>query len=201
MISGVSFDSMFNPERIGGNNIFNPEHDIEELKNDAERPKDFPAFPNEQIGRSQVKSSRKLPHKLELSDEDKNFLSKLNSDTYGFYGTNNKFWVHSKKPGKANIPNMIMGDGKLKDESRHDFIKDLINDEVQAFQIAGNDECGGNKLITVVKNNETDTFTMYTCDSKQCYPMNLDSNVDVKELASAITDNLLIVQGATVWKK
>ena len=201
MISSISFGSMFNPEKISGNGIFNPEHDIEELKNDVERPKDFPAFPDESIGRSQIKTSRKLPHKLELSGEDKDFLSKLSTDMYGFHGTGNKFWVHSKKPGKANVPNMIMGDGKLKDKSRHDFIKELINDETQAFQIAGNDKFGGNKLITVVKNNETNTLTMYTCDSKQCYPMNLDSDVDIKKLASAITDNLVVVHGATVWKQ
>ena len=198
MISSVSFGSMFNPERISA---FNPEHDIEELKNDVERPKDFPAFPNETIGRSQVKTSQKLPHKLELSNEDKNFLSKLNSDMYGFHGTGNEFWVHSNKPTKGNMPNMIMGDGKLIDKSRHDFIKELIDDKTQGFQIAGNDKLGGKKLITVVKNNETGTSTMYTCDSKQCYPRNLDSDVDIKKLASAITDNLVVVHGATVWKQ
>ena len=34
MVSNVSFGSMFNPERINGG-VFNPEHDVECLKNDG----------------------------------------------------------------------------------------------------------------------------------------------------------------------
>ena len=94
-----------------------------------------------------------------------------------------------------------MGDGKLKDNmSRHDFVNSLINGETQAFQIAGKDTLGGNKLVTVVNNRETGKLTMYTCDSKECYPMVLDDNVDMKKLASSITSNLACIQGATVWE-
>lgn len=201
MVSNVSFSPMLNPQRISGG-ISNPEHNIEGVKNDAERPKDFPAYPNDLIGRSQVKTSQILPHKLELSNEDKDFLSKLSSDMYGFYGNTNDFWVHSKKPAQGCIPNMIMGDGELTNNmTRHDFVKGLVNNETQAFEIAGNDELGGNKLVTVVKNSETNTVTMYTCDSKQCYPKIFDGNVDIEKLASAITDDLIAIQGATVWKK
>jgi len=198
MISSVSFGSMFNPERIRG---FNPEHDIEGLKKEVERPKDFYNLPNESIGRSQVIINQKFPHKLELSNSDKTFLSELNSDVYGFHGNSDRFWVHSKKATKGNIANISMGDGKLTDKSRHEFIKDLINEKTQAFQIAGSDRLSGNKLITVVKNSETNTSTMYTCDSRQCYSINLDNNFDIEKLVSAITDHLTEIQGATVWKQ
>lgn len=201
MVSNVSFGSMFNPERINGG-VFNPEHDVECLKNDAEKPKDFPAFPNESVGRSQVKVAAKLPHKLELSSEDKNFLSKLSTNTYGFNENSNEFWVHSRKATQGRIPNLVMGDGKLVgNQTRHNFVKELVNNETQAFQIAGNDKLGGMKLVTVVKNTNSDTVTLYTCDSKQCCPMVLDGDIDIQKLASAITDNLDTIQGVTIWKE
>ena len=63
MIPNVTFGSMHGFEGIG-RKALNPEHNLEQLKNDAERPKDFPAYPNETIGRSQVKTRAGLPHKL-----------------------------------------------------------------------------------------------------------------------------------------
>lgn len=205
MTLNTSFGSMFNPERISRRNfenLSNPEHNIENLKNDAERPKDFPAFPNESIGRSQVaKTNYKLPHKLELSQEDKEFLSKLTSVKYGFHGNSNDFWFHSYKPTPDNIPNLSMGDGKLENnKTREDFVKELVDNETQAYQIAGIDKLGGNKLITVVQNNKTNTTTMYTCDSKQCYPLVFDGNIENKKLAESIVDMLNTVQGVTIWK-
>ena len=204
----ISFGSMFNPERVSGRyaelGLNNPEYNIEGLKNDAERPKDFPVFQNESIGRSQVKTNNLKnlnPKKLELSDEDKVFISKLNSKMYGFHSNSNDFWVRSIKPVQAGVPNIILGDGKIVNgSSRQEFVKNLINDDTQAFQIAGQDIYGGNKLITVVNNNETGITTMYTCDSKECYPVAIDCK-DIKLLKSAIIDNLSAVQGATVWSK
>lgn len=205
MTLNTSFGSMFNPERISRRNfenLSNPEHDIERLKNDAERPKDFPAFPNESIGRSQVKTNSKFPHKLELSQEDKEFLSKLTSVRYGFHGGSNAFWYHSYEPTSDNIPNLTMGDGKLENnKTREDFVKELVDDESQAYQIAGSDKFGGYKLITVVQNSETNTATMYTCDSKQCYPIVFDGNIENKKLAESIVDMLNTIQGVTLWKK
>lgn len=203
-MTSISFGSMFNPERVSANKAFNPEHNLEGFAyGDSERQKDFPAFPSEQIGRSQVKTGAKkpMPHKLELTNEDKEVLSKLTSSMYGFHGNSNDFWVHTKKPTQGQIPNLTMGDGTLKDKTRHEFANELVNGETQAFQIAGNDDLGGHKLITVVKNNETNTTTMYTCDSKQCYPVTLDNNIDMEKLASVITDNLVEIQGITVWKE
>lgn len=204
----ISFGSLFNPERVPRKfeipDLDNPEHDIEQLKNDAERPKDFPAFPNELIGRSQLTKTapkRPYPVKVELTDEDKDFLSKLSSKQYGFHPNSNKFWFHGRKPAQGGAPNMIMGDGMLpKNTSRHDFIKGLVDDKAEAFQIAGKDKLGGNKLITVVKNNKTGEMTMYTCDSKTCYPVVVDGG-NTKALANAITNNLTEIQGATVWKE
>lgn len=205
MNTNVSFGSMFNPERISRKSIeslSDPEYNIEGLRRDVEQSKYFPAFPSESLGRSQVqKTNVKNPHKLELSNEDEKFLSKLSSTEYGFHGSSNDFWFHSRKPNSGSIPNLIMGDGALqKDETRHDFIKKLVNSDTQAFQIAGIDKLGGNKLITVVRNSETGTLTMYTCDSKQCYPMVLDNNVDIANLAEAIADNLDKICGSTIWK-
>ena len=201
MIPNVTFGSMHGFEGIG-RKALNPEHNLEQLKNDAERPKDFPAYPNETIGRSQVKTRAGLPHKLELSGEDKEFLSELSSSMYGFHPMSNDFWVHSKKPAKGRTPNIIMGDGRLTpDMTRHDFVKTLVNDDTQAFQIAGRDKLGGHKLITVVKNTDTDTTTMYTCDSKQCYPLVIDGDVDIQKIASSITSNLDSIQGATICEK
>lgn len=204
MASNISFGSMFNLERVSRNyleNLSNPEHNIEGLKNDAERPKDFPALPSNSIGRSQViKTDSELPHKLELSAEDKKLLSGLCSSMYGFHDNSNEFWVYKRKPMQGKIPNLVMGDGRLQDNmSRNDFAKELVHDGTQAFQIAGNDKYGGNKLITVVKNSKSNTMTMYTCDSKQCYPMTLDGDVDIKKLATSIADNLIRIQGVTVW--
>lgn len=204
-MTSISFGSMFNPEKVSKNKAFNPEHNLEGLAcGDSERPKDFPALPNGHLGRSQIKTGAKrpMPHKLELTNEDKGVLSKLTSSMYGFHGDSNDFWVHTKKPMQGQIPNLTMGDGKLiSGTTRHDFVNNLINSNIQAFQIAGNDDLGGNKLITVIKNNETNTTTMYTCDSKQCYPVALDNNIDMEKLASAITDNLVEIQGITVWKE
>ena len=204
-MTSISFGSMFNPERVSKNKAFNPEHNLEGFAyGDEERPKDFPALPSDSIGRSQIKTGAKrpMPHKLELTNEDKEVLSKLTSSMYGFHGNSNDFWVHTKKPMQGQIPNLTMGDGKLTTgTTRHDFVNNLINSNIQAFQIAGNDNLGGNKLITVVKNNETNTTTMYTCDSKQCYPVTLDNNIDMEKLASAITGNLVEIQGVTVWKE
>lgn len=204
-MTSISFGSMFNPERISVNKAFNPEHNIEGFSSgDAERPKDFPNYPSDSIGRSQVKISPKHPnpHKLELSDKDKEALSKLTSNMYGFHGESNEFWVHTKKPIQGYLPNVAMGDGKLSaDMTRQDFAKQLINEKTVAFQIAGKDELDGNKLITVVKNNETGLTTMYTCDSKQCYPMTVDPNIDLEKLASVITDKLVSIQGVTTWKQ
>ena len=203
-MTAISFGSMFNPERVNSKKAFNPEHNLEGFAyGDSESPKDFPVFPNEQIGRNQVKTytKRPMPHKLELTNEDKEFLSKLTSSMYGFHDNSNNFWVHTKKPTQGQIPNLIMGDGKLIDESRLEFANSLVDNKTQAFQIAGNDKLGGNKLITVVKNNETNITTMYTCDSKQCAPMTIDSDVDMEKLVSAITDNLVEIQGITVWKE
>ena len=107
-----------------------------------------------------------------------------------------------KKLTEDNAVNMIMGDGKLTDDmSRNDFANSLINDETQAFQIMGEDKLGGMKLATVVKNSETGVVTMYTCDSKECYPMVIPGSVDLKKVASALTDNLTAIQGITVWEE
>ena len=201
MVSNISFSSILNPERIH-RSAFDPEYDIECLKNDAERSKDFPVFPDECIGRSQVRISTNSPHKLELTKEDKDILSKLSSSVYGFHGNSDDFWVHYTKPGKGRFPNVAMGDGRLTDGmTRHDFVNELVNKETQAFQIAGNDMLGGRKLITVVKNNDSNTMTMYTCDSKQCYPMVIDGNIDIQKVACAITDQLTTIQGATIWQE
>ncbi len=204
----ISFGSMFNPERVLGRygklGLNNPEYNIEGLKNDAERPKDFPVYPNESIGRSQIKtnnSKHPQPKELELSDNDKDFVSKLSSDMYGFHPNGDRFWVHSIEPVQGGVMNICMGDGKIiNGASRHEFAKNRIKDDTQAFQIAGKDIYGGNKLITVVNNNETGITTMYTCDSKECYPLAVECK-DIKLLASAIIDNLSAVQGVTVWKK
>ena len=204
-MTSISFGSMFNPGRVSANKPSNPERNLEGLAHgDSERPKDFPDFPSDSLGRSQVKTGEKhpMPHKLELTNEDKEVLSKLTSNMYGFHDNSNNFWVHTKKPTQGKIPNLTMGDGKIADGmTRNEFVGELINNKTQAFQVAGNDKLGGNKLITVVKNNETNTTTMYTCDSKQCYPMVLDGDVDMQKLMSTITDSLISIQGVTVWKE
>ena len=204
-MTSISFGSMFNPERVSINKGFNPERNIEGFAHgDAESPKDFVDDPKDAIGRSQVKTGAKkpLPHKLELTNEDKEALSKLTSSMYGFHGNSNDFWVHTKKPAQGQIPNLTMGDGKIAEgATRQDFVNKLVDSNTQAFQIAGNDELGGNKLITVVKNNKTNTTTMYTCDSKQCYPVTLEGDIDMEKLVSAITDNLISILGVTVWKE
>lgn len=204
-MTSITFGSMFNPERISANKALNPEYNLEGFAyGDSERPKDFPALPNEQLGRSQIKTGAKhpMPHKLELTNEDKEVLSKLTSSMYGFHGDSNDFWVHTKKPTQGQIPNLTMGDGKLTPgTTRNDFVNNLINSNTQAFQIAGNDELGDNILITVVKNNKTNTTTGYTCDSEQCYPMKLNGDIDMEKLASTITNSLLSIQGVTIWKE
>ena len=204
-MTSISFGSMFNPERVSASKAFNPEHNLEGFAyGDAERPKDFPAFPNDQIGRSQVKTGvkRPMPHKLELTNEDKEALSKLTSSMYGFHGNSNDFWVHTKKPMQGQIPNLTMGDGKLQEgTTRHEFVENLIDDKTKAFQIAGTDQYGGNKLITFVKNDEAGTITLYTCDSKECYPVVLEGEGNIPAFASAITDNLVSIQGVTTWKE
>ena len=201
MVLGVSFGSIYNPVINNGKNVINPESNSERLKNNVKRQNSFPVFPNELIGRSQVNISQKIPHELELSDNDKSFLSELSSDMYGFHGDTDSFWVHSKKQTKDNTIQVTMGDGQLAGKSCQDFVKDIVNSDTQAFQIAGSDKYGGNKLVTVVRNAKTNTTTMYTCDSKQCYPMLIHNDVDMKNIASAITDNLTSILGATVWKR
>lgn len=201
----ISFRSISN-----SGNIFNQfvkqgscisEQNNEGLKNKATSQKDCINIPNELIGRSQViKINPKFPHELELSDKDNDFISELSSDMYGFIDSSNEFWVHSTKPTKDGTPKVIMGDGAIPNgSSRYDFVKELINDKTPAFQIAGNDIYDGNKLITVVKNSETGKMTMYTCDSKQCYPKIIDDDISIKKLTSAILENLIAVQGVTVW--
>ena len=207
MTSNVSFSSLFNPERISRKNaekLSNPEYNIEGLRNDAERPKDFPVFPNDSIGRSQViiKQNQSDPHKLELTKDDRDFIFLLSSSTYGFHDNSNDFWVNTRERVNGRYNGSTMGDGKILDgKTRHDFAKGLVNNETQAFQIAGSDKLGGNKLITVVKNSETGKTTMYTCDSKECYQTVIDKPVNLEKIASAITDNLTSILGVTIWKE
>lgn len=204
-MTSVLFSSIFNPERVRKNKDFNPERNLEGFAcGDSERPKDFPTFPDEQVGRSQVKTGAKqpMPHKLELTKKDKKALSKLTSSMYGFHGDSNDFWVHTRKPTQGQIPNLTMGDGRITDDiTRHEFVEKLIDDKTKAFQIAGVDRLGGNKLITFVKNDEADTITLYTCDSKECYPVALEGEGNVSAFASAISGNLVEIQGVTVWKE
>ncbi len=205
-MTSVSFGSMFNPEYNIKSLAHGDSGDIGDIGDigdprDCGSPKDFPSLPDEPIGRSQVKIApkRPMPHKLKLSIEDMKALSKLTSKTYGFHNDSNDFWVHTKKPTQGKFPNLTMGDGKLIDKSRHEFVNELVSENSQAFQVAGKDSIGGNKLITVVKNQETGKTTMYTCTSKECYPVEMDSDVDLEKLAAAITDNLSEIQGATIW--
>lgn len=138
--------------------------------------------------------------KLEFSATDKAFLTKLSSTMYGFHKDSNRFWFHSRKPGDSR--KMIMGDGKLEDNvSRSDFVKNLVDSETQAIQIAGNDLSGEQKLITVVKNSKSNTTTIYTCDSKECSQTTDNPTNSLENITSAITDDLKSVIGATVWKK
>lgn len=41
---------------------------------------------------------------------------------------------------------------------------------------------------------------MYTCSSKECYPMVLDNNTNIEKLAEKITDTPDPIQGATIWE-
>lgn len=177
------------------------EQNIEKLKNNKESPKDFPTLSNEQTEKNQdVKTNAKNFHKLELSNEDKNFLSKLTSKVYGFHGDSNKYWVHTKKQTDGNTPKLIMGDGVLRENvTRKDFIKALVNSNSKAFQIAGTDKDSRHKIITVVQNSETNTTTMYTLDSEQCYKIALENNIDKTKLTETIVDKLGTIHGATIW--
>lgn len=198
MISNVSFGSMFNLKAVSEK--FDSEQNIENIGKNIEGTKISCDFPDETIGRSQVRRNLKIPHKLKLSNEDANFLTKLNSSSYGFHGKSNAYWVHSRK---ANSKQFIMGDGRISlGLTRHDFINGLVDEEIQAFQIAGYDaKDGENVLTTLVKNPETNKITMYICDSKGCSSVVLPSNIDFERAVAVITHKLSMIIGATAWKK
>jgi len=198
MVSNVSFASMFNLEAVSEK--FASEQNIENIGKNIEGTKISCAFPDDVVGRSQVRRNLKIPHKLKLSSEDANFLAKLNSNSYGFHGKSNAYWVHSREAASKRF---IMGDGRISSGlTRHDFINGLVDEKIQAFQIAGNDaKDGENVLTTLVKNPETNKITMYICDSKGCASVALPSNIDFKRAVAGITDNLSVIIGATAWKK
>ena len=195
----ISFGSVFNtggsiyPKNMGlSSNNSKPN-----IKQPVEKYKSFSDLWNKIPNEKRVKMNGSAVKPLELSCEDEKFISRLNMSKYGFHKDSDRFWFHTtlKKAGALN-QNMT-GDGKIKEGlSRHDFINNLIDNKTRAFQIAGTDKYGENKLITV-----------YTCDSKGCRPEVTESNISAQnskstmhDFASKLLGDIEEVQGASVWK-
>lgn len=195
MISNVSFGSMFNIEKAR-KSIENPENDIEGLKNEVEQAKHFPAFPQESLGRSQVKT----PVSVALNDEDKKLLSSLSSKKYSF-NDDGSFWVHSKTKTADGNFKVAMGDGKIADgKTRQDIVKGLVGDDVQALNIAGTKD-RQNVMSTFIYDKTNGGITVYSSDLKEGQACLEFFGFDgFKAAINNFADNLDTIQGATVWK-
>ncbi|HIS88073.1 TPA: hypothetical protein IAA87_01425 [Candidatus Avigastranaerophilus faecigallinarum] len=182
----------------------NPERNIEKLKygQEIEPSKLFSITPQALLGRSQVKMpKRKNP--AEPNDEDKKLLSKLSMKKYGFYENSNEFWIHSNTKKEDGTHSFTLGDGKLQENiTRADFIKGLVTEDVQGFNISGVKKDGSGKLsATFIHDKETGFVTIYSSDYDQeaacleCYGFE-----DFKTAINSLIDSLDTIIGATIWQ-
>lgn len=183
--------------------IDNPERNIENLKygQEVEPSKSFSITPQESLGRIHVMMSNRT-NSAEPNYEDKELLSKLNFKKYGFYENNNDFWVHSSTKKQNGSRSFALGDGRLQNgTNRADFVKGLINENVQGFNIVGTNNEGTKFSATLVYDKDTELVTIYSSDQ------NLDSACleffgfdDFKSAIYSTIDKLDTITGVTVWQ-
>lgn len=224
MSSGISFGSMFNPEKVSRRHVegalINPENNLERLnahqagralsdeefieqnleglRNREEPSRQFPVSPQDALGRSQIKT----PNSINLSDEDAALLKTLSFEKYGFFNDNGNFWVQSKKQKENGSFGFTLGDGILTQEmTKQDFVKNLVNNNVQAFNISGINKDGDKLNKTFILDKDTNNVTIYSSeypDGEAC--LELFGFDDFKSAIDDTIDNLDTIYGATVWK-
>ena len=204
-MSNVAFTSLFHFDKIGRKHIEektdNPEYDLENLTQEHKHLKPFFFHPNEALGKSQIRQINQLKP-IEMSDEDLALLRSLNSDKYGFSPDGREFWVHSKKKKEDGTYSFITGDGKLQEgQDKKEFIKDIIGDDAQGFNVTGKGHDGDPVSMAIVYNKNTKETTLYSTkysDGEACLEY-----IGEDGFREAILDSLKelkTIYGATVWK-
>lgn len=190
-----------NLERLKPLKHENTEIEIKRLEN---RPisqlKFYPSSPIESLGRSQVTIKGK-PSPIILSDEDLSLLEKLNAKKYGFHPNGRDFWVHSKQQKEDGSFGYCLGDGKIQDNtSPKDFIKKLIDDDVQAINITGRNNYGEDVALAFILDKDTNSVKIYSEKSPKGEDCIEYSGID--GFRSAIYDsvkNFKRIYGTTIW--
>ena len=182
----------------------NPEKNIEKLRygQEVEPSKSLMMTPQELLGRCQAEMQQYI-NPSTLNKQDKELLSKLNFKKYGFYKNSNDFWFHSSTKKEDGTSSFALGDGKIQNGLTHaDFVKELINENVQGFNITGNKKDGSGRVSTTfIHDKETGAVTIYSSDYNQdeacleCYGYE-DFNIAINSLI----DSLDLISGVTVWQ-
>ena len=217
MSFSISFGSMFNPKNLYRRHIdgklYNPECNIERLNahqkgsasidkgdsaikglvKDTEAYKSYLLTPNELLGKVQVKTNE-----LNLSEEDSELLNSLSYQKYGFFGNNGDFWLHEREKKEDNTYGFAMADGRLKEgTTKQEFIKELVQDNIKAFNVAGLDEDGKMVNKTFIYDEDTNQLRIYSKGDVMIEDNGFDN---FKSEIDATIEDLNMICGATIWE-